>query len=74
MLLSSHSLSVPTYLLTQLTHSLARSSIITLQHIFIIGAYFHYAGGFNPPQSLDISPNPGRSDPMYIIQATKAAK
>lgn len=42
-----------------------------LEHIFIIGSYFHYAGGFEPAQSIDISPNPGRSDPMYIIQAAK---
>lgn len=44
-----------------------------LEHIFIIGSYFHYAGGFEKPESLDISPNPGRSDPMYIIQARKQA-
>ena len=43
------------------------------QHIFIIGSYFHFAGGFQPPESLDISPNLGRSDPMFIIQAKKAA-
>ena len=43
------------------------------QHIFIIGSYFHYAGGFQPPEALDISPNLGRSDPMFIIQAKKAA-
>ena len=39
------------------------------QHIFIVGSFFHYAGTFEKPESLDISPNPGRSDPMYIIQA-----
>jgi hypothetical protein len=43
-----------------------------LEHIFIIGSYFHYAGGFNQPKALEISPNPGRSDPMFIIQASKA--
>jgi len=43
-----------------------------LQHIFIIGSYFHYAGKFTAPQAEDISPNPGRSDPMYIISAKKA--
>jgi len=41
------------------------------QHIFIIGSYFHYSMKFNPPESKDISPNFGFSDPMYIIQATK---
>ena len=42
------------------------------QHIFIIGSYFHFAGGFMPPEGVDISPNPGRSDPMFIIQARKS--
>lgn len=43
-----------------------------LEHVFIIGSYFHYAGGYEKPESLDISPFPGRSDPMFIIQAKKA--
>ena len=43
-----------------------------LQHVYIIGAYFHYSRGFKPPVSYDISPYPGRSDPMFIIQAEKA--
>merc|ERR1711871_280520 len=43
-----------------------------LQHIFIIGSYFHYAGNFKPAEAMDISPNPGRSDPMYIITAEKS--
>jgi len=42
-----------------------------IEHVFIIGAYFHYSNGFLPAISVDISPNPGRSDPMFIIQATK---
>jgi len=51
------------------------------EHIFIIGAYFHYATGFEKPESLDISPSKGGTlvnmfggggDPMYIIQAAKA--
>ncbi|EKX44965.1 hypothetical protein GUITHDRAFT_157897 [Guillardia theta CCMP2712] len=46
-----------------------------LEHIFIIGSYFHYAGGFNPAQAFDISPKKSifspPSDPMYIIQAEK---
>ncbi|KAK4749593.1 hypothetical protein SAY87_027042 [Trapa incisa] len=40
-------------------------------HVMIVGAYFHYAGGFEPPQAVDISPNPGRSDPMYIVYSKK---
>ncbi|XP_057968070.1 uncharacterized protein LOC131157740 [Malania oleifera] len=40
-------------------------------HAMIVGSYFHYAGGFEPPQAVDISPNPGRSDPMYIVYSRK---
>jgi SAM-dependent methyltransferase len=42
-----------------------------LEHVFIIGCYFHYAGGFNPPVSKDISPGVF-GDPMFIIEATTA--
>ncbi|XP_057518151.1 uncharacterized protein LOC130799032 isoform X1 [Amaranthus tricolor] len=42
-------------------------------HILIVGAYFHYAGGFEPPKAVDISPNPGRSDPMYIVYSRKVS-
>ncbi|KNA19493.1 hypothetical protein SOVF_061110 [Spinacia oleracea] len=42
-------------------------------HAMIVGAYFHYAGGFEPPQAVDISPNPGRSDPMYIVYSRKVS-
>uniref|UniRef100_A0A0E0JN60 Methyltransferase type 11 domain-containing protein n=1 Tax=Oryza punctata TaxID=4537 RepID=A0A0E0JN60_ORYPU len=40
-------------------------------HAWIVGAYFHYAGGFEPPEAADISPNPGRTDPMYVVQSRK---
>ncbi|KAK1313869.1 hypothetical protein QJS10_CPA06g01007 [Acorus calamus] len=40
-------------------------------HAWIVGAYFHYAGGFDPPEAVDISPNPGRTDPMYVVNARK---
>jgi hypothetical protein len=46
-----------------------------MEHIFIIGSYFHYAGGFKPAAAFDISPSRGSlfgSDPMFIIQAEKA--
>lgn len=43
-------------------------------HVMIVGSYFHYAGGFEPPKGVDISPNPGRSDPMYIVYSRKLAK
>ncbi|KAE8666831.1 1-aminocyclopropane-1-carboxylate [Hibiscus syriacus] len=36
-------------------------------HVLIVGSYFHYAGGFEPPQAVDISPNPGRSDPIPTV-------
>nr|AFK34232.1 unknown [Medicago truncatula] len=42
-------------------------------HVMIVGSYFHYAGGFEPPQAVDIFPNPGRSDPMYIVYSRKLA-
>jgi SAM-dependent methyltransferase len=41
------------------------------EHIFIIGSYFHYAGGFQPAEALDISPNKMMSDPMFIIKALR---
>jgi SAM-dependent methyltransferase len=42
-----------------------------VEHVFIAGSFFHYAGSFEPPSCDDISPNPGRSDPLYIVKATK---
>ncbi|CAO2166160.1 unnamed protein product [Urochloa humidicola] len=42
-----------------------------VDHSWIVGAYFHYAGGFEPPQAVDISPNPGRTDPMYVVYSRK---
>merc|ERR1712216_839723 len=45
-----------------------------LDHIWIVGAYFHFATGFDAPEGIDISPNPpGKSDPMYVVTATKSA-
>mmetsp|Transcript_13165 Transcript_13165/g.19705 ORF Transcript_13165/g.19705 Transcript_13165/m.19705 type:complete len:264 (-) Transcript_13165:118-909(-) len=44
-----------------------------LEHVFIAGSFFHYAGMFEPPSCADISPNPGRSDPMYVIKGIKKA-
>eukprot|EP00632_Arachnochrysis_sp_CCMP2950_P007468 CAMPEP_0185715108 /NCGR_PEP_ID=MMETSP1164-20130828/40168_1 /TAXON_ID=1104430 /ORGANISM="Chrysoreinhardia sp, Strain CCMP2950" /LENGTH=235 /DNA_ID=CAMNT_0028382697 /DNA_START=57 /DNA_END=761 /DNA_ORIENTATION=- len=28
-----------------------------LEHVFIVGSYFHYAGGFDPPSAVEVSPN-----------------
>jgi SAM-dependent methyltransferase len=43
-----------------------------LEHIFIVGSFFHYSGLFEPPKSYDRSPSPGRSDPLYIVTAKKS--
>jgi hypothetical protein len=40
-----------------------------LEHIFIVGSLFHYSGAFKKAKALDLSPNPGRSDPLYVIDA-----
>lgn len=48
-----------------------------LDHIYIVGSYFHYSvpGGFTPPQAKDISPQKGLlgggGDPMYVVYARK---
>ena len=47
-----------------------------IDHVWIVGAYFHYAKGFEAPEAFDISPktsplNPFPSDPMYIVTAHK---
>lgn len=44
-----------------------------LDHIWIVGAYYHFAGGFEPPAAEDISPKPGKTDPMYVVYARKKA-
>ena len=44
-----------------------------LDHIWIVGAYFHYAGCFEGLRAEDISPKPGKTDPMYVVYATKQA-
>lgn len=40
--------------------------------LWICGCYFHYAGGFDAPEGRDLSPHPGRSDPVYAVSARKA--
>ena len=40
-------------------------------HIQIVGAYFHFAKGFTSPLAIDISPNPGETDPMIVVQARR---
>jgi len=41
-------------------------------HARLVGYYFVKAGGFDPPQFLDLSPAPGMSDPLYMVHARKA--
>jgi SAM-dependent methyltransferase len=47
-------------------------------HVWIVGAYFHYAvaGGFTEPRAVDITPPRklgGATDPMYVVSASKVA-
>jgi len=42
-----------------------------LEHIFIVGSMFHYANTFKSIKCDDVSPNPGRSDPLFIVRAKK---
>lgn len=49
------------------------------EHVYIIGSYFHYAGGFRDLRARDITPRGGiggigggGGDPMFIVQAEKA--
>jgi hypothetical protein len=44
-----------------------------LEHIFIAGSFFHYSGLFDPPAGKDMSPNPGRSDPLFIVSGKRKA-
>ena len=41
-------------------------------HGQIVEAYFHYAGGFHRLEALNLSPNPGKSDPISVVQARRA--
>eukprot|EP00892_Ulva_mutabilis_P003047 jgi/Ulvmu1/12743/UM095_0048.1 len=46
-----------------------------LDHLWIVGSYFHYCDGeFTPPVSKDITlpaSQGGRGDPMYVVEACK---
>lgn len=46
-------------------------SLDEYQRAQLITAYFAVSGGWEQPRVLDISPNPGMSDPVYIVSARK---
>jgi len=39
------------------------------EHGELVGLYFRLSGAFSPAQAYDISPAPGRSDPLYAVVA-----
>lgn len=42
-----------------------------LEHVFIVGCYFHYSGAFQRPIAHELNTGIfGLSDPMYIVEAT----
>ncbi len=40
-----------------------------INHAKLVGYYFSEAEGFDTPEMADISPNPGDTDPLYIVTA-----
>ncbi len=36
-------------------------------HAELVGTYMRLSGAFEPPQVFDLSPNPGRSDPLFAV-------
>ncbi len=40
----------------------------------LIEQYFHRTAGFEAPLFYDLSPHPGRSDPLYVVCARRAAQ
>lgn len=43
-----------------------------LDHVYIVGSYFHYAGGFEPAEAIDLTPPfMGLTDPLYVVTACK---
>ncbi|MBI1181972.1 MAG: methyltransferase domain-containing protein [Alphaproteobacteria bacterium] len=42
------------------------------RHGSLVDMYFRHAGGFGASDFLDISPLPGRSDPLYVVVANRA--
>ncbi|KAL4530074.1 hypothetical protein Ndes2526A_g04808 [Nannochloris sp. 'desiccata'] len=47
-----------------------------LDHVWIVGSYFHYAGGFDAPAAKEITKKGllgQKGDPMYVVYARKQA-
>ena len=42
-------------------------------HARLVGYYFTETGEFDEPECRDLSPNPGSSDPLYVVMARRAA-
>jgi hypothetical protein len=44
------------------------------EHCYIVGCYFHYAGGFDAPEAIDVTPPTGGvTDPLYVVTARKSS-
>lgn len=43
------------------------------QHGGLVDMYFRLAGGFGETEFLDLSPFPGRSDPLYVVCGARSA-
>jgi len=50
-----------------------------LEHVYVVGSYFHYAGGFKPPSAVEVSPNKattpwaaGKSQNIAYLAVVKA--
>lgn len=75
-ILKQHQIFIYLYVFTSFPTKAFRIWLKTsdLEHIFIAGSFFHYAGLFDPPSCDDISPSPpGHSDPLFVVKASKKA-
>jgi SAM-dependent methyltransferase len=43
-------------------------------HARLVGWYFIEAGGFEEPEFTDLSPDPGRSDPLFMVAARRGGQ
>lgn len=41
-----------------------------LEHVWIVGSYFHYTKGFSKPRAIDLKPGMfGLTDPLFVVEA-----